>query len=1039
VSVIIPCYNYAGYLREAVESVVQQTFKDFEIIIVNDGSTDNTKEVAEELILKYQNDYRIKLINQQNSGQPAIARNNGIKESKGEYILCLDADDKIAPTMLEECFFTLEANPSLGIAYTHRQDFDGADNLVKALEYNFETLKLQNIMSVCSLFRKKAWEEVGGYRTNVKGLEDWDFWIAIGEKGYYGKLISKPLFFYRRHDTGVFQEAIQNQKKKFAQIILNNRSVYSLDDIKAAEAYLQINNEYKQIDFSVIIPTYNRKEDLRKAIKSVLNQMHKNFEIIVVNDAGEDLNETISEFNDQRIKYFLQEENKGLAAARNRGIKNSSGKYLALLDDDDIFYPHHLQRAMDELTLGQKVVYTDAVRASYESNKLISKEVPYSIDYDRNKLLIGNIAPVNCFVFEKEIAVKAGLFDESLPVLEDWEFWLRLSSLAGFRHIKEATVQVNWKKDGSTMTSSKQNEFGEIRKKIYHKYEKEISAVPNKEQIVEEFNKIWKNDFSTNKPLVSIIVLTYNGLDYTKEFVNSVLKNTNENYELIIVDNASTDHTVQYLKELEKNLKHIKVIFNKENLGFPAGVNQGIVASSGSYILLANNDILVTEGWLERLIEVAESDYHIGIVGPICNEVSGVQKDNNAKYNSIEEMLKYAENVRTEKKGMVLEFPRITFLCALIKKELVYKIGGLDERFSPGNFEDDDFSLRTQLAGFKAVVAKDIFIHHFGSKSFTSDGIENYTKRLETNKKIFIEKWGADPEEIWLKGKQVKNRRIFYPLNENNFKQNFERALIQLEEKEYEFALNSVLKTVESFNEEEGDSNKIDLKDLYNLAGNLELLLEQNESARNYFEKALNLDPESSQACNGLGETFFIEKNYEAAKTMFEWAVKNNPANVTAKENLEKVNNALGLSVDLSLNPENILTEAAVLFINKKYDDALTKLLIAEEKFNGDLTNPDNAEFAASFLNLKGFNYLGLNDVESANLCFETALNTNPQSSQACAGLAEIFYRKGMNEESKLMFEWAVKNNPENKFAEEGLSKINSLLGFEKKHSSIEI
>jgi glycosyltransferase involved in cell wall biosynthesis len=119
-SVIIPCYNYGRYLEEAVGSILNQTFQDFEIIIINDGSTDNTISVAERLIAQY-HDHQIRLINQENSGQPAISRNRGINEAIGEYILCLDADDMILPTMLEKCLDILRQDKNAAIAYTDRR------------------------------------------------------------------------------------------------------------------------------------------------------------------------------------------------------------------------------------------------------------------------------------------------------------------------------------------------------------------------------------------------------------------------------------------------------------------------------------------------------------------------------------------------------------------------------------------------------------------------------------------------------------------------------------------------------------------------------------------------------------------------------------------------------------------------------------------------------------------------------------------------------------------------------------------------------
>lgn len=233
ISVVIPCYNSEKYISETVTSVLNQTYQDFEIIIVNDGSTDNSQSVVEQLIKNYPN-HQINLINQANSGQPAIARNRGISEAKGKYVLPLDADDVITPTMLEECLNLLETDQSSAIAYTDRQDFGASDELILAGNYDFSRLRYANHISYCALFHKDIWEKVGGYRTNVRGCEDWDFWIAAGAIGYFGRRIPKPLFKYRRNDSGVYQDVLQNFDIKFAQIILNNCAVYEKKDIIAA-------------------------------------------------------------------------------------------------------------------------------------------------------------------------------------------------------------------------------------------------------------------------------------------------------------------------------------------------------------------------------------------------------------------------------------------------------------------------------------------------------------------------------------------------------------------------------------------------------------------------------------------------------------------------------------------------------------------------------------------------------------------------------------------------------------------------------------
>lgn len=236
ISVVIPCYNSEKYITETVTSVLNQTYQDFEIIIVNDGSIDNSQSVVEQLIKNYPN-HQINLINQVNSGQPAIARNRGISQAKGKYVLPLDADDVITPIMLEECLNLLEADQSSAIAYTDRQDFGASDELILAGNYDFSRLRYANHISYCALFRKDIWEKVGGYRTNVRGCEDWDFWIAAGAIGYFGRRIPKPLFKYRRNDSGVYQDVLQSFDIKFAQIILNNCAVYEKKDIIAATEF----------------------------------------------------------------------------------------------------------------------------------------------------------------------------------------------------------------------------------------------------------------------------------------------------------------------------------------------------------------------------------------------------------------------------------------------------------------------------------------------------------------------------------------------------------------------------------------------------------------------------------------------------------------------------------------------------------------------------------------------------------------------------------------------------------------------------------
>ncbi len=225
VSVIIPCYNYAHLLTEAVESVLQQTFQGFEIIIVNDGSPDDTVEVANHLIRRDAGNHRIKLISQANSGQPAAARNTGIKAAVGEYILPLDADDKIAPDFLEKTVAVLRSSPEIGVAYTHIQHFGAIQSVYTCGPFEAAVLAQDNVLPYCALYRRRLWEKVGGYP--LMGYEDWDFWLTLAERGCQGRLVPEPLFCYRKHERGMLSQFNQKRQRLLAQIIRNHPKLYA--------------------------------------------------------------------------------------------------------------------------------------------------------------------------------------------------------------------------------------------------------------------------------------------------------------------------------------------------------------------------------------------------------------------------------------------------------------------------------------------------------------------------------------------------------------------------------------------------------------------------------------------------------------------------------------------------------------------------------------------------------------------------------------------------------------------------------------------
>lgn len=224
ISIIIPCYNQGQFLDEAVQSVLEQTFQDFEIIIVNDGSTDaQTKD-----ILKNLNKPNTRVINTSNQ-KLASARNNGIKEATGKYILPLDADDKIGPEYLELANEILDNNSDIGIVYCLCEFFGAEKGLWELPEYNFPKMLLVNRIFCSSLFRRSDWEKVGGYNPNmVYSYEDWDFWLSLIEIGVGVHQIQKVMFYYRQHSNGSMLNKLghAHRLKMKKQIIENHKDLY---------------------------------------------------------------------------------------------------------------------------------------------------------------------------------------------------------------------------------------------------------------------------------------------------------------------------------------------------------------------------------------------------------------------------------------------------------------------------------------------------------------------------------------------------------------------------------------------------------------------------------------------------------------------------------------------------------------------------------------------------------------------------------------------------------------------------------------------
>jgi glycosyltransferase involved in cell wall biosynthesis len=217
VSVVIPCHNHGQYLMDAVDSVLAQTWRDLEVIIVDDGSDDpETIRIIDAVRLP-----RTRMIRQPNLKLPA-ARNAGIAASAGAYICCLDADDKLEPSYIEKCMHHLVAE-GYDICGSWQRNFGTEDAVHRPGRFDFPSLLKSNRMIYCAMFPKRLWELAGGFDPAMEdGYEDWEFWIRLASLGARAWVIPEPLFLYRKHGRSKVDAA----RERHDELVTRIRSKY---------------------------------------------------------------------------------------------------------------------------------------------------------------------------------------------------------------------------------------------------------------------------------------------------------------------------------------------------------------------------------------------------------------------------------------------------------------------------------------------------------------------------------------------------------------------------------------------------------------------------------------------------------------------------------------------------------------------------------------------------------------------------------------------------------------------------------------------
>lgn len=642
VSIVIPVYNGANYLHEAIDSALAQTYKDIEIIVVNDGSTDNgaTKNIA----LSYGE--QIRYFEKENGGV-STALNMGIDNMCGEYFSWLSHDDLYLPDKIEQNLAAIKDNPTQ-IVYSDYANVNedltligivSAQKLHRSADHGFGLFPIiTGMMHGCTLLiHRSQFEKYGKFDEDLRTTQDYDLFFKMfrGQRLAY---IPKALVKGRVHPKrttytsdktipeceNLWINMFQSLTREEICTIGRSKWHFWLSQApfmkeytpyaKATEfAYTQLKATIDELNgglVSIITPFYNRIPLVLQCIECVQQQSYSNWELILINDGSKDDISEIEAYvkTDNRIKLISYEHNKGVSHARNKGLDAATGKFVAFLDSDDRWAPQKLENQLRFMLENQYCVsHTDYARVDSEGNLWEKMELSELSGDVFSRCIFSCGIDTSCVVAEREYWGNLR-FPSDIDYGEDVCIWLELAWRGKWGHVAETLTFFYVREDSAFISQYKQQlGYAEILRYIlkrpqWTEYQREINiAVKDLEKLFTRVaagqNANLEKEVDIDK--ISVIIPFYNRIECTIEAIQSVLAQTYTNYEILLIDDGSTEPLEDILSLVEDH-PCITLITNDSNKGVSFSRNLGIDYATGGYIAFLDSDDLFLPEKLER-------------------------------------------------------------------------------------------------------------------------------------------------------------------------------------------------------------------------------------------------------------------------------------------------------------------------------------------------------------------------------------------------------------------------------------------------------
>lgn len=497
ISIVMPVYNAENYLHESIESILSQTFTDFELIIIDDGSTDSSRD-----IVKSYSDNRVILI--ENPHNFIRSLNSGIDASRGKYIARMDADDIMLPPRLEVQFNYMENNPDVDVCGSWMETFGAGSQIVRtSVTHNEIALYLLRGNSLCHptvIMRKDALRRCKSY-PNLYQLkyiyaEDYKLWIDLIRNGLKFANIPEALLQYRlsqkqtscKHSKRQIKTTllIQQQYTEYVSNLIvqeePNLYEYFNNSILLLNKGEIIFNRFKSVVFelyanilsknqfpnkrdlaelplvSVVMPVYNIESYIEESIYSILSQTYTKIEFIIINDGSTDNTANIvKSIQDSRIIFIDQFKNEGNYVRRNEGCKLAKGKYICVMDGDDIAMSNRIEKQV-------KIMENDPLLLAHGTAFILSNgytcHKPYDYEQLKVMLLFNNVFLHPSLIIRKDALKSVDYYNEKYRYASDYDLICKISLKGKILNVPDILMQYRvHKKQISSAYYSEQVEY----------------------------------------------------------------------------------------------------------------------------------------------------------------------------------------------------------------------------------------------------------------------------------------------------------------------------------------------------------------------------------------------------------------------------------------------------------------------------------------------------------------------------------------------------------------------------------------------------